>query len=453
MVNTPRIMKKFKRALPVAMAIVLGSTAAPLVVRADSSKVVTLGANLTDSQKNSMYEYFGTSSDKAEVIEVTNADERKYLEGVAPDEQIGTRTYSCSYVEPTTSGGIQVKVSNLTYVTSSMISSTLLTSGVENCNVVAASPIEVSGTGALTGIMMAYEKATGTTLNDDQKAAATDELVTTGDLANDIGQDKAESVMNDVKKDVIEGGLTDADDIQNAVENAAKDNNVTLTQEQIDKISDLMKNISQYDYDVKALKNTLDNIDGKSGGFFSNLWSSIKGIFGGDDSSDGGIINGTDDSALGDDVVTNSTLDSSDNSSNSTDSSDAASDAASDDTSDDNSDDSGFWGKIKKFFKDLFGGSNSKKDDTDKSNDDAITEDNSDNSDNTDEPSGDTQNDSLNNDTDSSDDGTTDNSAGDSSSNDSTDNQSDNQSNTQNSSEFDASGSDTSDSSADSSSN
>lgn len=442
MVNTPRIMKKFKRALPVAMAIVLGSTAAPLVVRADSSKVVTLGANLTDSQKNSMYEYFGTSSDKAEVIEVTNADERKYLEGVAPDEQIGTRTYSCSYVEPTTSGGIQVKVSNLTYVTSSMISSTLLTSGVKNCNVVAASPIEVSGTGALTGIMMAYEKATGTTLNDDQKAAATDELVTTGDLANDIGQDKAENVMNDVKKDVIEGKLTDADDIQNAVENAAKDNNVTLTQEQIDKISDLMKNISQYDYDVKALKNTLDNIDGKSGGFFSNLWSSIKGIFGGDDSSDGGIINGTDDSALGDDVVTNSTLDSSDNSSNSTDSSDAASD----DTSDDNSDDSGFWGKIKKFFKDLFGGSNSKKDDTDKSNDDAITEDNSDN---TDEPSGD----SLNNDADSSDDSTTDNSADDSSLNDSTDNQSDNQSNTQNSSESDASGSDTSDSSADSSSN
>ena len=62
MVNTPRIMKKLKRALPVAMAIVLGSTAAPLVVRADSSKVVTLGANLTDSQKNSMYEYLDRKS-------------------------------------------------------------------------------------------------------------------------------------------------------------------------------------------------------------------------------------------------------------------------------------------------------------------------------------------------------------------------------------------------------
>ena len=451
MVNTPRIMKNLKRALPVAMAVVLGSTAAPLVVKADSSKVVTLGANLSDSQKNSMYEYFGTSSDKADVIEVTNADERKYLEGVAPEEQIGTRTYSCSYVEPTTSGGIQVKVSNLTYVTSSMISSTLLTSGVENCNVVAASPIEVSGTGALTGIMMAYEKATGTTLNEDQKAAATDELVTTGDLANDIGQDKAEDVMNDAKESVIEDGLKDENDIQDAVEDAAKNNDVTLTQEQIEKITELLKNISQYDYDVKALKNTLNNIDGKSDGFFSNLWNSIKGIFGGSDSSDGGIINNTDDSALGDDVVSNSTLDSSDNSSsNNSDSTDNSSDSSSDDNSDDNSDDSGFWGKIKKFFKDLFGGSDSKKDNSDKSKNNANTEDSKDTDD---DQSDDTQNDSLNSDADSSDAGTTDNSADDSSLNNGADDQSDTQSSLPGSSESDSSNSDTSDSTANGSAN
>ena len=69
-----------------------------------------------------------------------------------------------------------------------------------------------------------------------------------------------------------------------------------------------MESISQYDYDVKALKKTLDNLDGKSGGFFSNLWSSIKGFFGGD-SSGGGIINNTDDAALGNDAIIDSTLD------------------------------------------------------------------------------------------------------------------------------------------------
>ena len=151
------------------MAAALCTASMPLTVQADSSKVVTLGANLSEEQKESMYEYFGTSADEVVTIEVNNSDERKYMEGIATEEQIGTRTFSCSYVEPTSSGGVQVKTANLTYVTSSMISSTLLTSGVENCNVVAASPIAVSGTGALTGIMMEYETASGETLDEGQK--------------------------------------------------------------------------------------------------------------------------------------------------------------------------------------------------------------------------------------------------------------------------------------------
>ena len=165
-------MKKFKKVLPIMMAAAITCTGIPMVAQADSSKVVTLGANLSEEQKTSMYDYFGTSADKVETIEVTNADERKYMEGIASEAQIGTRTYSCSYVEPTTSGGIQVKVANLTFVTSSMIASTLTTSGVENCNVVAASPIEVSGTGALTGIMMAYETASGATLEGNRHRRA-----------------------------------------------------------------------------------------------------------------------------------------------------------------------------------------------------------------------------------------------------------------------------------------
>ena len=249
------------------MAAVLTCASVPMVAKADNSKVVTLGANLSDEQKKSMYEYFGTSSDKVETIEVTNADERKYMEGIASEEQIGTRTYSCSYVEPTGSGGVQVKVANLTFVTSSMIASTLLTSGVENCNVVAASPIEVSGTGALTGIMMAYESASGEKLSEDQKAAATEELVTTGELANEVGQQEATDLMNEVKQDVIEDGLTDPDDIKDAVEDAAKDINITLTDDQMAKIVSLMENISQYDYDVKALK----KIEDKSGLSVYNL--------------------------------------------------------------------------------------------------------------------------------------------------------------------------------------
>lgn len=336
-------MKKMKRTLPVVLAAALCTASLPLAVQADSSNVVTLGANLSEEQKTSMYEYFGTSPDQVQTIEVTNADERQYMEGIASEEQIGTRTYSCSYVEPTSDGGIQVKVANLTYVTSSMIASTLTTSGVENCNVVAASPIAVSGTGALTGIMMAYETASGETLDEGQKAAATEELVTTGELADAVGDEAATGLMNDVKEQVIEDDISDPSEIQDVVNDAAKTYNITLTEDQMNKITSLMENISQYDYDVKALKNTLDNLDGKSGGFFSNLWDSITGFFGGE--STGGIINDTKDDILGSDVVTDSTLDSSDSG-----------------NSDDNEKESGgFWNSIVSFFENLFGGS----DDTD----------------------------------------------------------------------------------------
>ena len=365
------------------MAAVLTCASMPMVAKADNSKVVTLGANLSDEQKKSMYEYFGTSSDKVETIEVTNADERKYMEGIASEEQIGTRTYSCSYVEPTGSGGVQVKVANLTFVTSSMIASTLLTSGVENCNVVAASPIEVSGTGALTGIMMAYESASGEKLSEDQKAAATEELVTTGELANEVGQQEATDLMNEVKQDVIEDGLTDPDDIKDAVEDAAKDINITLTDEQMAKIVSLMENISQYDYDVKALKKTLENLEGKDEGFFAGLWSSIKGFFTGD-SGDGGIINDTKDDILGADAVIDSTLD-----------------AINSQTEEKEN----FWDKIVGFFKDLFGGSDDEADDAkdESTNDDADV---SDTKDSADDATDSTDGTSIDEQTDDTDDGT-----------------------------------------------
>ena len=373
-------IKKLKRVLPLSLALILTSASLPVTALADSAKVVTLGANLSDEQKDSMYKYFGTTADQVETIEVTNTDERKYMEGIATESQIGTRTYSCSYVEPTESGGIQVKVANLTFVTSSMIASTLLTSGVENCNVVAGSPIEVSGTGALTGIMMAYEKASGEELPEDQKETATQELVTTGELAQDLGQDKASDLMNDVKESVIEDKLTDPDDIKDAVNDAADNQGVTLTDDQIAKITELMESISKYDYDVKALKKTLDNLDGKSGGFFSNLWSKIKGVFGGND-SDGGIINNTDDAALGNDAVIDSTLD-------------AVKGKVNDTVN--KAKDEGLWDKIVGFFKGLFSGSDS--DSSDNTDTTDSTDGNTDNS----SDSNSTNNDADNNDTDNS---------------------------------------------------
>lgn len=271
----------------------------------ETSKVVTIGNDLSEKQKASMYEYFGTAPEQVKTIVVTHADEVKYMEGIATAKQIGKTTYSCAYVEPTDSGGVRVKTANLNFVTSAMIASTLTTAGVENCNVIAACPFEVSGTGALTGVIMAYEKANDQNLDEGQKEAAMEELITTGNLADSIGQEQATDLVNDVKTQVIGDKLTDPSDIQDAVEDAAKDHDVNLTDAEKEQLTQLMEKISQYDYDLGTLKDTLNNLDGKLSGL-SGIWHSIKSFFVGNGN---GILSDTNDDALGDDVITDSTVD------------------------------------------------------------------------------------------------------------------------------------------------
>lgn len=156
-----------------------------------------------------------------------------------------------------------------------MIASTLTTAGMENCNVIAACPFEVSGTGALTGIIMAYETASGEKLDEGKKEAAMEELITTGDLADSIGSEEATQVVGEVKEEILDKGLTDLDEIGDAVDKIAEKHDVTLTDDQKQQLVSLMEKISQYDYDLDSIKDTLNNLSGKVGAL-EGVWNSVK---------------------------------------------------------------------------------------------------------------------------------------------------------------------------------
>lgn len=283
-------------------------------VFADASKVVTLGADLTDAQKQTMMKYFNVSSDQVQVMTITNEDEHKHLDNIAPQSQIGSRTLSCAYVKPTQSGGIKVRTANLNWVTGNMIATTLSTSGVKNCEVVAAGPMEVSGTGALTGIQMAYEKASGEKLDETKTKLANQEIVTTGELADKVGKNEATTVVNQSKMDVIQNGVQNADEIQNIVINVAEQNNISVSQDDIDRIVSLLKQISQQDYNYDDVKETLEQVDANTTGQTSSSDDTLDGESSDEtvdvdaDSSDD-IVNNVNDSILGDDVIQSSTED------------------------------------------------------------------------------------------------------------------------------------------------
>lgn len=250
-----------KRSVIAALLCSLCLTAGGAVpAMADSARVVTLGADLTQDQKDTMMRYFKTDASQVQILTITNQDEREHLGDYIPLEQIGTRTLSCAYVKPTQSGGIKVRTANLNYVTGNMIANALSTAGVTNCEAVAACPYEVSGTGALTGVIMAYESASGQKLDSTKKDLATKEVVVTGDLAQQVGNDNATNIINQAKLQIIGDNIQNADEIYNIVNNIAVQNNVTLNQEEMETIVALLQEIAQQSYDIEQMKETLENI-------------------------------------------------------------------------------------------------------------------------------------------------------------------------------------------------
>ena len=316
-----KIMKNKNRFLAVLCSALMATASLPAValqpVMADASKVVSIGNDLTDAQKKTMMKYFGISGDKSvQEITVTNKDEVSHLSGYIPLEQIGTRTVSCAYIKPTESGGIKVRTANLQYVTANMIASTLADLGIKNCEVVSACPFQVSGTGALTGVMRAYEKATGTVINKDKKDIATQEVVITKDIAKDIGTAQAENIVNQAKTEVVQNNVTNKTDIQNTVTNIINNNNVNITEQQIDNIVDLVEDVANQDYDdsyVKNLEEIGDNIkqeleaiknDKKEDTDKSDKQEEKK-----ETKDSDSITDQVDDSVLGDNVISSSTDD------------------------------------------------------------------------------------------------------------------------------------------------
>lgn len=303
-------------------------------VKADTSTIVTIGVNLSDAQKELMYEYFGVTTTSVPMLEVTNTDERTYLEGIATESQIGRKTYSCAYIEPTSEGsGIKVKIANLTWVTSNMIASTLSTAGIYDCNVIAAAPFAVSGTGALAGVYLALDEL-GYDLSEEKKELASEELIITGNLAEEIGTDEATGIIADVKNTVIADNIVNADTIENVIIDSSTKYEVNLTDEQIQTILDMMVKISEQDYDYSRMQSTLESVAEtaanklgialeetstgffeKISKFFSNIFQWFKNLFSKSNTEsesstnveDLGILAETNDSLLGENAIIDST--------------------------------------------------------------------------------------------------------------------------------------------------
>ena len=299
-----RIRKTIAAALSaLTLAAALSS---PTVVKADQvdAPYLALGADLTETEKATVLDLLEVNPAELGgymVVTITNQDEHDYLDAYLDSSIIGTRALSSVVVEKKEEGsGIKVKTSNITYCTTGMYQNALATAGLENAEVRVAGPFNISGTAALVGAMKAYGSMTGEVIKPENADAATEELVTTSELGETLGDPlKAEELIGAVKDVIVAEEITEPEKIQAVITDAAKEMDIQLSEEDKAKIASLMEKIGSLDLDVETLKEQakdlyqkLEDMDlnisqEQVEGFFATiiswfqkLWEMIKGWFG-----------------------------------------------------------------------------------------------------------------------------------------------------------------------------
>ena len=220
-----------------------------------------IGADLDPNQVAMVYANFGLRRGDVIELTMTNAEERRYLEGFVDERVIGTRSISCVYVELLPEGsGMSVTTSNITWCTGDMYVSALATAGITDARILVAAPFAVSGTAALSGVYKAYEDMTGTSLDDMAKLVSTQELTVTGDLAQQIGSMDSTSIVSELKLMLNETRNMSDEDIRSIIIDIAGRYNVSLTDTQINQLISLCRSLEGLNPD--QLKQRVEEVQG-----------------------------------------------------------------------------------------------------------------------------------------------------------------------------------------------
>ena len=257
---------------------------------------VVIGADLSSEEIASVYKDFGVERGSVTELTVTNAEERTYLEGVVEESTIGTRSISCIYIKVAEKDeGLTISTNHINWCTSSIYQNALITAGIYDAKVIISAPFEVSGTAALTGIYKAYEDITGEKLSAAAKDAATNELVITSELADEIGDADATEIVNALKEILSDTANMSDEELLAEIRALEKEYDVSLTETQEGQLIDLVRMLEKLDTSelmekVKSVQEGVKKLSQASGtvtniitgvkNFFASIGNFFSGLFG-----------------------------------------------------------------------------------------------------------------------------------------------------------------------------
>lgn len=261
------------------LALIIVGMLIPMGFATDSNLIITYGeTTYADSAYKSNVDSFFINQAGVDLANVESkiitADQVNKVSGAITGKYYSSgQILSSALLDLNDNDNLEVSVdkSKITTVTGDMYISALKSAGITAGHVYVTSPVEATGESALAGIMNAYEQVTNVEIPESVKEAASDEIYTQAEIVENSGvdADRLSAMVSDVKEQVAADNVTDHDTIVNIINTYVQNNNINITNVDVENLADSIEQVQNVQGDVNYYKEQVDGFlnDGSSGGF------------------------------------------------------------------------------------------------------------------------------------------------------------------------------------------
>ena len=256
------------------LALILVGMLIPAGFSTDSNVVITYGeTTYSNSDYKSFVDNFFVSQANVDInnvgVKTISANQVNQISGGITGKYYNSnQILSSALVDLNDNADLKVSVdkSKITTITGDMYISALKSAGITKGHVYVTSPVQATGESALAGIMNSYEEVTDVEIPDSVKEAANDEIYTEAEIVENSGVDANElsDLVNQVKDEVSADNVTDHDTIVNIINNYVENNNINITNVDIENLADSIEQVQNVQGDVNYYKDQVGDILGNS---------------------------------------------------------------------------------------------------------------------------------------------------------------------------------------------
>ena len=276
------------------LVLILVGMLIPTGFATDSNVVITYGeTTYSNSNYKSFVDNFFVNQANVDInnvgIKTISADQvNQVSSGITGKYYNSNQILSSALVDLNDNSDLKVSVdkSKITTITGDMYISALKSAGITSGHVYVTSPVQATGESALAGIMNSYEEVTDVEIPDSVKEAANDEIYTEAEIVDNSGVDAEDlsNLVTQVKDEVSNANVTDHSEIVNIINNHVENNNINITNNDIENLADSIEQVQNVQGDVNYYKTQVNEFlgDNSTGGFsLDSLFGWINSFFNG----------------------------------------------------------------------------------------------------------------------------------------------------------------------------